>query len=229
MKTGIELIAQERQEQIEKHGWNIEKDACYRNGELIQAALFCIDQERFKWPRKWILKFRTKILHKTRIDQLKVAGALIAAEIDRLLYIASLSKSDINYLKMTDNAFDLLRKALQGIHDRKNEISLPDLSSEEYEPTQSVCPKCGELHDNEPFVYCPICMDHYSAPKKFDFRRIKVDFVARTIRQYWIIIPSINIASPDLWQTEAKYGIAIEFRWIIWGFGWRFYNEVKTK
>lgn len=86
MKTGVELIAEERQEQIEKHKWDIEHDACYHNEELITAALFCIDPWRFEWPWGWIENFRTKIRYKNRINQLKVAGALIAAEIDRLQY-----------------------------------------------------------------------------------------------------------------------------------------------
>ncbi len=84
MKAGIELIAEERKEQIEKHGWNLQTDSDYSNEELLKAALFCIDQKRFEWPWLWISKFRDKILQKSRVDQLKVAGALIAAEIDRL-------------------------------------------------------------------------------------------------------------------------------------------------
>lgn len=85
MKKGIELIAKERQEQIEKHGWNIEKDKCYKSEELLKAALFCIDQKRFEFPWGWIEKFRTKIVRKNRVQQLIVAGAFIAAEIDRIL------------------------------------------------------------------------------------------------------------------------------------------------
>lgn len=94
MKTGIELIAQERKEQIEKHGFSIEKDhEYYKEFELLQAALFCIDQSveggyglktRIDWPKKWDKHFRNKILDKNTIGKLKVAGALIAAEIDRL-------------------------------------------------------------------------------------------------------------------------------------------------
>ncbi|WP_373400076.1 hypothetical protein V8V91_10940 [Algoriphagus halophilus] len=38
MKTGIELIAEERQRQIEKEGWTSEHDAKHKNGELAHAA-----------------------------------------------------------------------------------------------------------------------------------------------------------------------------------------------
>lgn len=102
------------------------------------------------------------------------------------------------------------------------------MKTEEFESTQSVCPNCGELHESGPFIYCPTCMGYDSFPKKFDFRRFKVDFVAKTIRGYYVLIPSINVFGLDLWPSDGKYGTAIEFRWIIWGFGWRFYNEAKT-
>lgn len=94
MKTGIELISDERKEQIEKHGFSVTKDAeFYEDYELIQAALFCIDlttetgyglKTGIMWPEDWGKKFKKKIMAKDKIGQLKVAGALIAAEIDRL-------------------------------------------------------------------------------------------------------------------------------------------------
>ena len=84
MKTGIELIAEERQEQVEKHRWDITNDAYYGEEELLKAALFCIDQKRFEFPFTWQPYFRDKILNNNRIDQLKKAGSFIAAEIDRL-------------------------------------------------------------------------------------------------------------------------------------------------
>src|SRR5687768_4545537 len=84
MKTGAELIAEERREQIEKHGFDIKNDEHYSNNELIKAALFCINPYQFEWPFYWGESFRDKILAKQDItDRLKVAGALIAADIDR--------------------------------------------------------------------------------------------------------------------------------------------------
>jgi len=82
--NGCQIICEERWEEIFKHGWNLERDQDYANEELLKAALFCIDQKRFEFPWGWMESYRTKILYKSRIDQLKVAGALIAAEIDRL-------------------------------------------------------------------------------------------------------------------------------------------------
>lgn len=102
--TGAELIAEERREQIEKHGFSIVDDAeYYEKLELIQAALFCIDQtvpegyglRTYKeWPAGWDDHFRYKILAKDDIGKLKVAGAFIAARIDQLLYEQSKIKED---------------------------------------------------------------------------------------------------------------------------------------
>ncbi len=87
MKTGIELIAEERQEQIEKHGWDIRNDEDYSEGELLKAALFAINPQVFEWPFYWTEEFRNKILNKENdIERLKIAGALIAAEIDRIIH-----------------------------------------------------------------------------------------------------------------------------------------------
>ena len=85
MKSGIELIAEERQEQIEKHGWSAEHDYFNDNNELLQASRFCLGFD--EWPDNWDLRFADKISNKDQIGKLKVAGAFIAAEIDRLQYL----------------------------------------------------------------------------------------------------------------------------------------------
>jgi len=92
-KSGIELINQERQEQIEKHGWSLEHDQYYRDHQLIEAAHFCIEQaqikeglkktEQHEWPSGWDQFFEDKIREKSIVDQYVVAGAFYMAEIDR--------------------------------------------------------------------------------------------------------------------------------------------------
>lgn len=84
-KTGIELIGQERKEQIEKHGYttDIDKDV-NKYCELLGAAEYIINKDRNKFPLRWHLSLMEKFDKKSRIEQLTVAGALIAAEIDRL-------------------------------------------------------------------------------------------------------------------------------------------------
>ena len=96
MKKGIELIAEERQRQIEVEGWTKEHDAEHINDDLALAAVcytipselrhysYCpLRKERvpdfWPWDKKW-----WKPCPENRIRELVKAGALIAAEIDRL-------------------------------------------------------------------------------------------------------------------------------------------------
>ena len=88
MKTGIDLITQERQEQIEKHRFSLNIDQRNDQGELINAATFLLTGDigfyPASWSHKFALKFKRKLASKNKIESLKVAGALIAAEIDRI-------------------------------------------------------------------------------------------------------------------------------------------------
>lgn len=92
MKTGIELIAQERQEQITKHKRTPQEDVQYNSKyQLMHAAeqlLFSPNQD-VHWPsvnipQDWDYEIFMKMMHKSYKQRLIVAGALIAAEIDRL-------------------------------------------------------------------------------------------------------------------------------------------------
>lgn len=89
MKTGIELITQERREQVEKHGFSLEHDAqYYKKGELFEAARFCLSFVNgainlisvAKWPDGWDKKWEDKIRAKTAIGKLMCAGAFFMAE-----------------------------------------------------------------------------------------------------------------------------------------------------
>lgn len=82
MKTGIELIAKEREEQLGKHNFDKEWDSLHVDGELLDFAVSIIEQDVDKYP--WNPTLFVHIKRKDRIEQLSIAGALIAAEIDRL-------------------------------------------------------------------------------------------------------------------------------------------------
>ena len=107
MKTGIELITEERKEQVKKHGWSSEHDKQHEGGQLAYAAAQCVSpqviyqKEEYAnathfvvlhysgWdlPTKYngnVLKDNIDCTKQERIHQLKVAGALCGAEIDRL-------------------------------------------------------------------------------------------------------------------------------------------------
>lgn len=96
MSTGIDLIAKERQRQIDKEGWTKEHDSQHRIGVLAMAGASYalpelwrqnissgINKPPFCWPfsENW-----WKPSPNDRVKELVKAGALIAAEIDKLLY-----------------------------------------------------------------------------------------------------------------------------------------------
>ena len=96
MQTGIELIAEERRRQIEQEGWTPEHDDQHEDGELSQvgAEYSAIAAKQvslgfspnnikkipagWPWARKWWKPSPDPIRNLVK------AGALIAAEIDRL-------------------------------------------------------------------------------------------------------------------------------------------------
>ncbi len=91
MKTGIELIAIERQEQIEKHGRTIQNDVrLNEDKQLVWGAIQLFSRE-FGYatdpddkPEGWDILIWEKMQSKSYKERLIIAGALIAAEIDRL-------------------------------------------------------------------------------------------------------------------------------------------------
>lgn len=101
MKTGIELIAEERKRQIEKEGWTLELDKYHKDESMAMAgACYAMpEKERNKyqsysfleprrfyprwWPSSWAVSW-WKPTPDNRIKELVKAGALIAAEIDRI-------------------------------------------------------------------------------------------------------------------------------------------------
>lgn len=106
MKSGIELIADERKRQVECEGWTAEHDdghdgrelawaaACYAAPEpvfqMYEHANGFTFQDPWPWDEEWDKRLHDGnclvIEHdpKKRIRLLTMAGALIAAEIDRL-------------------------------------------------------------------------------------------------------------------------------------------------
>ena len=111
MRTGSELIADERARQISDEGWTPEHDAQHRTGNLVRAAICYAAPIRIleytknealplrdPWPKSWDKRWDKRarnqfgalydneaLAEEGRIRNLVKAGALIAAEIDRLL------------------------------------------------------------------------------------------------------------------------------------------------
>jgi len=96
--TGVELIAAERKRQIEEEGFTAGHDVIFRNNELAWCACcYAAPANIYKclggppgvyrfidpWPDWWDPIWDKRAKHQ-RIRRLEIAGALIAAEIDRL-------------------------------------------------------------------------------------------------------------------------------------------------
>ena len=101
--TGIELIAKERQRQVDSEGWILSHDLKHWKGELANfACCYALDPMggdasnliKTLKPEGWTLKLscngNTADNIKGRIRDLEKAGALIAAEIDRLQAVLSI-------------------------------------------------------------------------------------------------------------------------------------------
>jgi hypothetical protein len=96
VKTGIELIAEERTRQIESEGWTTEHDDSHADKQLAQAAAcyatpandrsyYYLTSARRRVPSLWPWNVSFwKPTPDDRVRELVKAGALIAAEIDRL-------------------------------------------------------------------------------------------------------------------------------------------------
>ena len=101
--TGIEAIAAERQRQLEEEGWTPEHDDQHTDDSLaLVAALYAAPVPIYSadlikdddgrvlffgfddpWPTTWDASFDKRLDHDRR-RRLVIAGALIAADIDRL-------------------------------------------------------------------------------------------------------------------------------------------------
>ena len=97
--NGIERIAKERQCQVDEEGFSAGRDDKYTGGELaLVAACYAHGEPTFRlgptyagiyqfsdiWPTLWHRDWDKRKTH-SRVRQLQIAGALCAAELDRLI------------------------------------------------------------------------------------------------------------------------------------------------
>jgi hypothetical protein len=85
--AGATLIARERQRQIDEEGWTPEHDDLHRHGELLEAAecyAYAARSGILHPPRGWPWEPSWWKPTDDPVRNLVKAGALIAAEIDRL-------------------------------------------------------------------------------------------------------------------------------------------------
>lgn len=103
MKTGIELITIERLEQLTKHGRTLELDIEYNSMfQLTKAAsILCMDSygsldlaSEDYCPYGWDKNIWKRMASKPYEERVKIAGALLAAELDRINF-----KQDRQWIK----------------------------------------------------------------------------------------------------------------------------------
>jgi hypothetical protein len=93
MKTGIELIAEERQEQLTKHGRTVLQDVAYNSKRVAPFNMLPLRAAAGKllgvlggvpYSPDWNKETCEKMDAKDDLQKLIIAGAFIAAEIDRI-------------------------------------------------------------------------------------------------------------------------------------------------
>jgi hypothetical protein len=135
--NGIQRIAAERQRQIEVEGWTSQHDDAHNGGQLAQAAaayaLNCRDlsdelQPRYPpadlwpWPDGWKPDADP-------IRDLEKAGALIAAEIDRLIRAAATAACPLSLEEFT-RRFTAEAKRLAGFDTFDDGVKVDDYCKE---------------------------------------------------------------------------------------------------
>lgn len=95
----LELIEQERKEQVEKHGFTSKHDDQYGQFELLRAAKYCITGNAKDWPNDWGSSFRKKIDGKSYNQKLIVAAAFLVAELERTTRASAGMETNIPYDK----------------------------------------------------------------------------------------------------------------------------------
>ena len=154
--TGVGLIAKERERQILLEGYHLEQDLKYKNGELANAgAYYALTDELLEFiDNSWgndmhlhIWPFSLEFLKRTpedRIKQLSKSGALIAAEIDRLIE----NKDDVSTLIMYNDCLTEMQYAIvKGDYSQFNNVYINSGKKEklEYEAGDFLFNENGEF------------------------------------------------------------------------------------
>lgn len=139
MQTGIDLIRKEREEQITKHGYTPKMDSVnnvfhrFALAAMKLVAPSVLDFEMTR-PIGWDAELWHKMISKPYRERLIIAGALIAAELDRIEFDENgtilpqfVFESDTEKLKKSKEVSKSLWKLLDDI----------DTASDVFKPTRS--------------------------------------------------------------------------------------------
>ena len=83
--TGIEMVKKELEEMRGKHGFDVMYDLeNNKNFQLRDAAMYMLTGNEYDFPLTWGKEWKVKFDRKSDREKLILAGAFIAAELDRL-------------------------------------------------------------------------------------------------------------------------------------------------
>lgn len=133
---GAAEISKERQEQIKKHGYDYGHDNKINDNQQLSLAalmLLSVDYEEGidpkSYPDGWDEDICDKMIRKPRKERLIIAGALIAAEIDRLNYRAGiLPKEEAKEESQPDKEFRL-SEAINALRQHNEAETFMDIES----------------------------------------------------------------------------------------------------
>lgn len=101
--NGAELILQEREEQVNKHGVTIEDDVNFNSDGQLTAAIIKLilsnpvpEIGKLTPPKGWNKHIWRRLCEKPYPARLIIAGAFIAAEYDRFNFQFKNSQNDFN-------------------------------------------------------------------------------------------------------------------------------------
>ena len=142
METGVRLITRERQRQVEEEGWTADHDDGFGYQLAVMAASYILDiagkhsSEHESWRKKYseyaneIFPFDRedwrKLTPHDPIRQLTKAGALIAAEIDRLLRMIPFDSITTYSMGILNNRSDVI--GMLETSDRRLKVEMKDKS-----------------------------------------------------------------------------------------------------
>ena len=115
-RDGADLIIAERNEQLQKHGYDATHDDALVNDELVDAAIALLTEDPVRWPEGLDRKVFNNASEKDTVGRLTVAGAFVAAEVDRLLR-ARAANGGVSPAPVLPEVGTLVR-ARRGLHDR---------------------------------------------------------------------------------------------------------------
>lgn len=170
MATGAALIAAERQRQIDAEGWTTEHDAEHASGELRRAAIAYTQRPTSDTPPPPVWPWADEYWKPSndQIRNLVKAGALIAAEIDRLQgeprpFCASSAEA----AQLTDDEFWAAAYCRTPRDDEADIEAAVDALN--HETWMIHCARCGrfvevdedERIDRERDAFCDDCADEH--------------------------------------------------------------------